>query len=194
MNVTIDESFTVSAPRDVVWSLLGDPTKVVSCVPGAEITASDSEGKYIGTVRMKIGPVVTNFSGDIEIERMDEAAGEMVLVGAGRDAKGKGRATMRLDGSVKELGEGSTEVTTRMVLGISGRLAQFGSRLIVDISRRVFTQFVESFEALVHSAAEEARGTAEPVSALPLFFKALGGAAHRGWRKVLGPHSAQDDR
>ena len=182
MQVTVNESFQVDAPREVVWALLSNPHSVVTCVPGAKITEATGENAYKGTVTMKVGPVVSNFSGDIRIESMDEAAGELILEGTGRDAKGKGHATMRLVGTLRQLENGQTEVTSTMTLSISGRLAQFGSRLMADVSGRVFAQFVECFRARVVSSAASAEAetaAAEPVNALSLVLDVVKGAFRR---------------
>ncbi len=215
MQVKINESFQVDAPIVDVWAMLSDPNKVVTCVPGARITETIDERHYKGTVSMKIGPVVTNFKGDIEIEHLDEAAGELVLQGSGMDAKGKGSARMKLVGTLRAL-DGGTEVTHSMEVSVSGKLAQFGSRLMEDVSGRVFEQFVECFQASVQpavaapavetaaagegaagAAVEEAVATApapppaqaqaaEPVKALPLLFKAIGASIARFFRRLFG--------
>ena len=192
--------------------MLSDPNKVVTCVPGAKITETIDERHYKGTVSMKIGPVVTNFNGDIEIEQLDEAAGALVLLGSGMDAKGKGSAKMKLVGHLNALDGGGTEVSTSMEVSVSGKLAQFGSRLMEDVSGRVFEQFVECFQAslqpavaapvaeaaeAVETATKEAAATAtappsaqaqaaEPVKALPLLFQAIGASISRFFRRLFG--------
>ena len=190
MQVTIDEAFTVNAPRKAAWALLSDPESIVTCVPGAQITESTGENTYKGKVSMKVGPVVTNFTGDIRIEKSDEAAGELVLEGSGRDAKGKGSARMRLVGTVRELGDGQTEVSSAMTLSISGRLAQFGSRLMADVSRGVFEKFVECFRARLVSAAAEHEAAA-PANAFGLL---LGAMKRFCQRLFQGKAYAGDDR
>ncbi len=211
MQVKINESFQVDAPIEEAWAMLSDPIKVVTCVPGAKITETIDERNYKGTVSMKVGPVVTNFKGDIEIERLDEATHELVLLGNGMDAKGKGSAKMKLVGTLRSLDGGGTEVSTSMELSVSGRLAQFGSRLMEDISSRVFEQFVECFQASLQPAlatpavdaaavGEAAVGNAvetgvetppaqaqaaEPVKALPLLFQAIGASIGRFFRRLF---------
>lgn len=43
--------------------------------------------------------------------------------------------------------EGQTEVQVTMEVSITGMLAQFGSRLINDVSNHVFDQFIGNFKA-----------------------------------------------
>ncbi|MCB0585440.1 MAG: hypothetical protein KDD06_08965, partial [Phaeodactylibacter sp.] len=52
---------------------------------------------------------------------------------------------------------GQTDVTCTMEVTITGMLAQFGSRLINDVSGSVFDQFVKNFRAKL--AGEEVDNT-----------------------------------
>jgi len=65
------------------------------------------------------------------------------------DDKGKGNAEMKMNGSLVEKMPGATELSVSMDISITGMLAQFGSRLITDVSNNVFDQFVNNFKALL---------------------------------------------
>ena len=69
----------------------------------------------------------------------------MVLVGKGVDSKGKGSADMTMNGSLIEK-DGATSVKFIMDISISGMLAQFGARLIKDVSDQLLGQFVNNFK------------------------------------------------
>ena len=69
----------------------------------------------------------------------------MVLKGVGTDSKGKGGAEMKMDGQLSEK-DGGTEVSVTMDVNITGMLAQFGSRLINDVTTHVFDQFINNFK------------------------------------------------
>jgi hypothetical protein len=43
--------------------------------------------------------------------------------------------------------DGGTEVNVTMDVSVTGMLAQFGSRLINDVSNQVFDQFIKNFKA-----------------------------------------------
>ncbi len=43
--------------------------------------------------------------------------------------------------------DGGTDVNVTMNINITGMLAQFGSRLISDVSNQVFDQFVNNFKS-----------------------------------------------
>lgn len=145
MKTTINKNFTVNEPIAKVWSYLSDPTKIVSCVPGASITETIDEKNYKGGVTTKFGPVKASYAGDIEILEMNEADHIMKLYGKGLDSKGKGSAEMNMTGEIVDKG-GSTDVNFSMEISIVGKLAQFGARLINDVSDQLLDQFVASFK------------------------------------------------
>ena len=71
MEVKSDKIFELNADIDTVWNLLINPEKVVTSVPGAELTETIDENHLKGKVTIKIGPVTVEFDGDIEIEKRE---------------------------------------------------------------------------------------------------------------------------
>ena len=146
MKTTIEKNFHVPAPPDPVWENLSDPNKVVTCVPGASLTEQVDEDNYKGAVTLKFGPVKASYSGLITFVERDRENYKMVMSGKGTDSKGKGGADMLMNGKLSPAGEG-TDVNCSMEVTVTGMLAQFGSRLINDVSDSVFDQFVGNFKA-----------------------------------------------
>lgn len=180
MNTKIEKIFELEQPINKVWAALANPEEIVTCVPGAAITEKIDEKNYKGEVVTKFGPIKAKYSGDIEIQELDEANKKMVLKGRGLDSKGKGSADMIMNGSLTEEG-GKTKVNFTMDITIVGMLAQFGSRLINDVSDQLLNQFVDNFKDKL--AGEEVDNTmdastmlaAAPKSAvIPMALIALG--------------------
>ena len=146
MKTTIEKEFDVQEPIAKVWEYLSDPTKIVECVPGATLTEKIDDKNYKGQVTSSFGPVKASYNGEIQITAMDAATRKMALVGKGLDSKGKGSADMLMNGSLIEK-DGGTSVKFTMEISISGMLAQFGSRLIKDVSENLLNQFVDNFKA-----------------------------------------------
>ena len=159
MRATINKDFHVEQDIEEVWNFLKDPTKVVTCVPGAEITEKIDEENYKGKVAMKFGPVSAKYDGKIKIDKMDAEQREMVIVGRGTDSRGKGGADMTMNGKLTAADAGGTDVEYNMQISVTGMLAQFGSRLIVDVSNQVVNQFVANFKAQL--SGEEGAAEAE---------------------------------
>ena len=151
MEATITKKFSLEAPIEKVWKSLSNPKEISGCVPGATITDQIDDKNYKGEVTLKFGPIKTKYDGEITIAEMDNDAHKMLLRGKGLDSKGKGNAEMTMNGSAVTSDEG-TEVDFEMVVNIQGTLAQFGSRLINDVSAQLMDQFVDNFKKLLSGA------------------------------------------
>ncbi len=145
MTTTINKKFELEEPIEKVWIYLADPTKIVTCVPGASLTEKVDDRNFKGQVAMKLGPVKVKFNGEVEIVELDKANWKMDLKGKGLDAKGKGSADMKMNGLLSPIA-GGTAVDFTMTLSIVGKLAQFGARLINEVTDQVLNQFVDNFK------------------------------------------------
>ena len=54
MEVKSEKNFELNANIAKVWNELINPEKVVTCVPGAELTDTIDENNFKGTVKIKI--------------------------------------------------------------------------------------------------------------------------------------------
>jgi len=167
MKTQITKEFHVLAPIAQVWKSLADPTDVVTCVPGASITEKVDDANYKGAVVTKFGPIKASYAGDIEIVELDEANNQMTLKGRGLDSKGKGSADLLMVGKLTEK-DGGTHVNFSMDITIIGMLAQFGSRLINDVSDQLLNQFVDNFKAKLASSAPAPAPVAAAASSAPV--------------------------
>jgi len=154
MALKIEKTFTVPEPVEKVWEFLSDPRKVATCVPGAAITEQVGEKTYTGTIKVKVGPSVTDYTGEVQIVRLDAENHEIEILGKGQDVRGRGSASMKLTGKLRALPDGSTEVTSVSEIGVVGILAQMGSRVITEVSNIMFGQFTKNFQARLQQPAE----------------------------------------
>ena len=124
---------------------------------------------FKGKICVKIGPVTSKFNGEGRFEKLDAQNKEMVLQGAGKDTGGKGSASMTMTVNLKEV-DSATEVPSSIKLSITGKLAQFGSRMIVAVNDKLIEQFVAKFREVAESDGETAAApaTAATVTAAPV--------------------------
>jgi uncharacterized protein len=145
MTTSITKTFEVDSTVEETWANLSSPEKVVICVPGASLTEKVDDNNYKGEVELKFGPVKSKYAGLIHFLERDATTHRMVLKGTGTDSKGKGGADMKMEGNLATKGRG-TEVKVSMEVNITGMLAQFGSRMINDVTNQIFDQFVNNFK------------------------------------------------
>ncbi|MGW0162568.1 SRPBCC family protein [Mycobacterium sp. NPDC003323] len=160
--------FTVDASLDSAWAILTDIPRMASCIPGAEIESVDG-ADFVGKVAVKVGPVGLTLQGQATLVGQDDAAHTMVVRGAARDRKGQGSAEATISIAAHEE-SGRTVVVVTTDLDLGGKIAQFGSGVISQVSNRIIKQFVGRLNSLI--AAEESAGGGTPggmpaVGALP---------------------------
>lgn len=145
MDVTLDKRYPLAVTVEQAWTVLADIHAVAGCMPGAAITEQLDATHYKGTVKTKIGPASMQFGGDIEVLAMDAAARSMQMVGKGTDKSGSS-ASMDLTAHL-EVGEtpGTSVLVGQAKVIVNGKLAQFGSRLLVPVSDAMLTQFANNF-------------------------------------------------
>jgi carbon monoxide dehydrogenase subunit G len=156
----IDNEFSVGVPVERAWQALTDLEALAPCMPGAELTGVDGD-VHRGKVKVKVGPMVSQFAGTARFVERDESAHHAVISAAGKDMRGGGNASATVDARLRGEGAG-TVVTVSTDLNISGRLAQFGSGMIKEISEKLFAQFVANVETQL-LATQEQQPEAEPV-------------------------------
>jgi carbon monoxide dehydrogenase subunit G len=161
MEVKLDKRYPVNATLEQCWAVLCDIRAVAACMPGAQITEQIDDTHFKGTVKSKVGPAVMSFGGDIELQGLNAAARSLKMLGKGADKAGSS-ASMQLTAHL-EAGDtpGSTVLAGVATIIVSGKLAQFGSRLLVPVSDAMLTQFADNFR----TAAAAVPVAAPPASA-----------------------------
>ena len=177
MAFRIEETFQVDAPFAVVWNYLIDARQVVRCIPGAELTGSESDRVFLGTVKVKVGPVTASYAGRATLTEIDEAARRVRMTGEGRESGGAGSAKLSMTSRLAGLPEGRTEVRVEADVDVAGKLVQFGRGMIEQVSKQLFRQFAECVRGELAGRATgpavAATTAAKPVRALPLLLQSL---------------------
>ena len=189
MEVKAEKNLKLNQDPDMIWKCMIDPSFMVKSVPGAELTEQLDERNFKGKISIKIGPVTAKFNGEAEFTKLEEADYELTMEGKGLDTSGKGGANMTMNIKLSALEEGGTEMQSSMSLSITGRLAQFGARMIVAVNNKMFDQWATSFTELLNEQTSskdseensnnqpDNGNVAEPtpVKALPLAWAAIKG-------------------
>lgn len=156
----IENDFRVAAPIEQAWALLTDIPAIAPCLPGAELTGQEGDD-FHGQMKVKVGPVTAEYAGTATVVEMNETDRIVVLKASGRDKRGAGNASADITATMTEDGDG-TVVAISTDLKVSGKVAQFGRGVMVDVSKKLLGQFAECIEGKLDrpeggdgSAAEE---------------------------------------
>jgi carbon monoxide dehydrogenase subunit G len=164
----IDNEFTVGVPIDRAWAVLTDLEGIAPCMPGAVLTGVQGE-VYSGKVKVKVGPISSEYAGTAQFVEKDEVSHRAVIDAKGRDVQGAGNAVATITALLRADGS-STVVSVNTDLKISGKIAQFGSGMIREVSAKLLGQFVDCLEgklAVEIPASAVPAAAVEPLAAQP---------------------------
>jgi carbon monoxide dehydrogenase subunit G len=88
----IKNQFRVPLPVADAWVVLNDIPRVAHCAPGTELVEARPDGSYIGTVRVKLGPISLSFRGTLVYQERDETSHRVVAEASGNEERARGTA------------------------------------------------------------------------------------------------------
>ena len=143
MEVKLEKRYELGVPAQDAWAILSDLESVASCMPGASLGEKTGDNAFKGSVKVKVGPATAQFGGEVEILSMDAANHSLILKGKGAD-KGGSSASMELEASIEET-DGQSVLVGLATVVVNGKFAQFGGRMMVQVSDVILKQFVDNF-------------------------------------------------
>ena len=165
MEVKLDKRYPLDVDSARAWKILSDVPATAGCMPGAAITDKLDDTHYKGSVKVKVGPASAAFAGDIEVLALDAAAMTLQLLGKGAD-RGGSSASMNLTATIEP---GETPATSVLVghaeVIVNGKFAQFGGRLMVQVSDMLLGQFVDNFRVAAAALPMQGFATAAEAAA-----------------------------
>ena len=182
MKVKMTKNFTIGAPIGDVWDFMTDIEKVSSCIPGAQYVEDLGDNCHAVMLTIKVGPIKSSYKSEVSISNLDVNNHTLEIEGKGTDVKGKGGATMEMVGSLTDSGDGITEINGDSTVTIQGMLAQFGSRMVEDVSNQLFLQFIKSLATKLEGngdKADETESSNEVLSGITVAGAAIKGVSGR---------------
>jgi uncharacterized protein len=149
MAMEMDHSFTVPVPPERAWDVLLDVKKIAPCMPGAIVDEFDGE-VVTGRIKVKVGPVSLTYRGTAKFTERDPDARVILLEASGKETRGAGTAsaTVRATLEPESGGEGTT-ATMHTTMNVTGRPAQFGRGVMVEVGGKLVEQFAQNLRQLI---------------------------------------------
>jgi uncharacterized protein len=172
----LNHEFVVPVPVEQAWDVLLDIERIAPCLPGATVESVEGDS-FAGRVKVKVGPISVTYKGTATFVQRDEASHRATIRADGREARGSGTAAATIEAVLNDEGE-RTRVTLDTELAITGRPAQFGRGVMVDVSNKLLGMFAECLEhtlAADQAAPAAAGGAAEAVPVEPVAAPAAAG-------------------
>jgi carbon monoxide dehydrogenase subunit G len=161
----LEHSFTVPVGVEDAWKVLLDVEKIAPCMPGATLGEVNGD-EFTGTVKVKLGPIGLTYKGKARFTEKNVETRRAVIEASGKDARGSGTAKATVTTVLESESERSTRVVVDTDLNITGKPAQFGRGVMVDVGNKLIGQFADCLEAKI-AAGELEVDAAAPVSPAP---------------------------
>jgi carbon monoxide dehydrogenase subunit G len=154
----LEHQFTVPVPVEQAWDVLLDVDRVAPCLPGA--TVESYEGSTVtGRVKLKVGPIQVTYTGTATVTEQDLAARRIVMDVAAKEARGTGTATATVNAVLTGRGQ-STDVALTTDLQITGKPAQFGRGVILEVGNKLLSRFADCLADDLGSGSQPTATTA----------------------------------
>jgi carbon monoxide dehydrogenase subunit G len=142
-SLKVEERFVVEAEVARVWQFLKRPDLVAGCLPGAKLDGQEGGDTFVGTMKVKVGPVLQDFRGRATLTEVDDEQHRMTISGQGDDKAGGGSARLTMQCQVVALESGGSEVSVNADVELAGKLVRFGRGMFEAVAKQLFKQFVE---------------------------------------------------
>lgn len=143
------DSFTLHAPPEKVWDFFLDVERMAQYMPGVESVEAQGGGAYRGTLEVKVGPIAARFDGWAEIKELDPPRRMVASISADDSTSAsKVMGTFEARLSKTDLG---TQVDYEIDVNLRGKLAQFGSAIVLATAKKMTADFTKNIRAQLES-------------------------------------------
>jgi len=140
--VRLEQSFEIRSDPDRTYAFLLDVNRVAGCIPGISDVEERDPDTFVGSLKVKVGPISVTYRGTASITSRDPAARQATVSAQGTEGVGAGRVQAAAVMAVTSIDTGSL-VSMTTDLEIAGRLAQFGRGVIEGVARRIVDQMAD---------------------------------------------------
>jgi carbon monoxide dehydrogenase subunit G len=178
----LEHSFIIPVPPEQAWEILLDVERVAPCMPGATVDSVDGD-VITGRIKVKVGPIALTYAGSARFTEKDEQARMVVLEASGKETRGTGTASATVRSTLQDA-DGQTRITVHTTMSVTGRPAQFGRGVIVEVGGKIIDKFAANLAVLLASGSQPATvpaGEAQPAASQPDATAEARGGPAAGW-------------
>jgi uncharacterized protein len=148
----LDQSFTIRADPDATYAFLLDVDRVARCIPGVSGVEAAGSDTFVGTLKIKVGPLGVTYKGTATIASQDPATRTATITAEGTEGVGAGGVRASATMTVTPDADGST-VRIATDVAIAGRLAGFGRGIIDGVAKRIVGQMADCIRGQLETPA-----------------------------------------
>jgi carbon monoxide dehydrogenase subunit G len=149
-----EKTVEINGTTEEVWALIDDVEAVAGCIPGLHDYVETGPNQFDAVLTQRVGPVKSSFKLSTRLTDMESGKG-VTATSEGRDPglDSSVRAEQRFD--LAPAGN-MTQVFIKADIGITGRVATFGHRIVAVKAEQVVLEAIANLSRLL----EERRNAA----------------------------------
>ena len=142
----LNDEVRIPGKLEYIYSCLNNLEVLENCIPGCEELLEAEDGTLSAKVVLKIGPIKAKFKGKIILD-LSNGPEKYSLNGEGDG----GMAGFAKGGADVELIKHGNETILKYVAksSVTGKIAQLGSRLILNTAKKLSKTFFENFKEYI---------------------------------------------
>ncbi len=134
---------TVNATPETLWNMLMDTDTLSKIVPGISKLEKTGDNAYKSILEIKIGPVGGSFTGNLQMENIEEQKGFTLKV---QQNSSVGNATAAIKIELNPINSNETEVAFDGDVKVTGLLASMGQRILGSVANVLTKQFFANLD------------------------------------------------
>jgi carbon monoxide dehydrogenase subunit G len=134
---------TVNATPTTLWNMLMDTDTLSKIVPGISKLEKTGDNTYKSILEIKIGPVGGSFTGNLQMENIEEQKGFTLKV---QQNSSVGNATAAIKIELNPVNRNETEVAFDGDVKVTGLLASMGQRILGSVANVLTKQFFANLD------------------------------------------------
>jgi uncharacterized protein len=143
LSVELEHRFELPVGVETAWETLLDMNKVGPCFPGATLESINGD-EFAGSVRLKMGPIHMTYKGKAKIVEKDPVAHRAKIEATGNAGRTSSTAAMLVTATATAMNANRTAVDLVTTLSLTGRPAEFGRGMMVEVGNKLVGQFADS--------------------------------------------------
>ncbi len=150
----IEEKVFLDVNTDELWKVVNEIPVIAKCIPGVEEFIPEGDNVYVGSIKMKVGPIGVNFKGKITVIDVNTEEHKITMQAEASDNRIGSNVKVLQTLSVVQASEGSEFAVTADV-NMRGKLAQLGWGLIRPKVTSTMQDFAENLKVYMNEKNEQ---------------------------------------
>ena len=143
-----EETVTIDALQEMVWTFLMDPERLAGCIPGCQEVQAIDDTTFKVRIKVKVGPFSTTQTATMRLTELDPPH-HLVSEGQGDDPRMASKVVMKTRLDLSPLDEGKTRLDYTIDVKLLGRLGMLGEAVMRAKAREMSAQFARNLKSAI---------------------------------------------